>query len=69
MIADRQGVPAVSVMTTAFVDAAEAMARVQGVPDHPFAIIEHPISSADEEGLIARAQAAVDRIVEVLVLA
>jgi hypothetical protein len=64
--ADRRGVPAVSVMTTAFVDAAEVMARAQGVPDHPFAVIQHPISSADDAGLMARAQAAVDRAATIL---
>jgi hypothetical protein len=39
-----------SIMTSAFVDAAELMARVQGVPDHQFAVIEHPIASADMAG-------------------
>lgn len=67
MIADRRGVPAVSVMTTAFVDAAELMARVQGVPDHRFAVIEHPISSADDAGLADRAERAVATAVAVLI--
>ncbi len=58
--------PAVSVMTSAFVDAAELMARVQGVPEHPFAVIEHPIASADGADLEARAEAAVTQAVEVL---
>jgi len=60
-------VPAVSVMTSAFVSAAELMARVQGVPDHPFTVIEHPIASADEAGLEARAETAVSQAVRVLV--
>lgn len=59
--------PAVSVMTSAFVDAAELMARVQGVPEHPFTVIEHPIASADDAGLEARAAAAVAQAVSVLV--
>lgn len=59
--------PAMSVMTTAFADAAELMARVQGVPLHPFAVIEHPIASADAAGIDARAQEAVEKAVEVLV--
>ena len=59
--------PAVSVMTSAFIDAAELMARVQGVPEHPFAVIEHPIASADDAGLAARAEAAVEQAVGVLV--
>ncbi len=67
MIAERNGVPAMSVMTTAFADAAELMARVQGVPLHPFAVIEHPIASADDVGINARAREAVEKAVEVLV--
>ena len=50
-----------SIMTVPFVDAAELMARVQGVPAHPFATIDHPIASADSEGLEARARAAVEK--------
>ncbi len=66
MIAERNGVPAVSIMTTAFVDAAELMARVQGVPLHPFAVIEHPIASADSTGIDDRARIAVVKAVEIL---
>ena len=67
MIAERNGVPAMSVMPSPFSDAAELMARVQGVPMHPFAVIEHPIASADETGLDVRAREAVRQLVEVLV--
>ena len=66
MTAELQGVPAVSVMTSAFVDAAELMARVQGMPDHPFAVIEHPIASADVDGLAQRAALAADYAAAVL---
>ncbi len=59
--------PAISVMTSAFIDAAELMARVQGVPEHPFTVIEHPIASADQAGLEARAETAVEQAVRVLV--
>ena len=53
-------------MTTAFIDAAELMARVQGMPGHPFAVIEHPIASADADGLAARAAVAAAFAAEVL---
>ena len=59
--------PAVSVMTSAFADAAELMARVQGVPDHPFTVIEHPIASADDAGLAERAEKTVAQAAELLV--
>ena len=66
MTADLKGVPAISVMTTAFVDAAELMARVHGVPDHPFAVIQHPISNANDELLADKAETAVAEAVRVL---
>ena len=43
--------PAIGVMTTRFVSAAELMCRVLGMPDYPFVVIDHPISSASDERL------------------
>jgi hypothetical protein len=43
-------------MTSAFVDAAHTMAAALGVPDYPFAVIDHPVSSATDAGLEARAR-------------
>ena len=45
-------------MTTPFAGAAEVMARVLGAEGYPFVVIEHPISSASDEGLRERARAA-----------
>lgn len=52
--------PAIGVMTDRFVTAADEMRRVLGRPDYPFAVVEHPISSATDEALARRAQAALD---------
>ena len=60
--------PAVGVMTSAFVDGAELMARACGAPGYRFAVIEHPISSATDAELLARAGEVV-RQAEELVLA
>ena len=60
-MSERQGVPAVGVMTSRFVSAAELMSRVLGMPDYPFAVIEHPISSASDEQLAARARATIEQ--------
>lgn len=38
-------------MTTEFVDAAELMGHVLGLPGYQFATIEHPVSSADDPHL------------------
>ena len=51
-------------MTTAFTDAAETMARALGVPDYPFPVIEHPVSSASDDALRARAQTVCDYLRE-----
>lgn len=49
-------------MTTQFSSAAELMARVLGYPDYPFVTIDHPISSASDAALRARAQATIEQI-------
>ena len=43
-------------ITTRFVSAAELMARVLGLPGYPFAVIEHPVSSASDAELEQRAR-------------
>ena len=48
-------------MTTRFVSAAELMARVLGFPDYAFAVIDHPVSSATDDGLAAMAQATIEQ--------
>ena len=53
-------------MTTQFVSAAELMARVLGADGYPFAVIDHPISSATSEQLGERARLTVQRGVEIL---
>ena len=55
-----------SIMTVPVVDAQELMARVHSVPAHPFATIDHPIASADSEGLEVRARAAVEKAFAIL---
>jgi len=55
-------------MTGKFVSAAELMARVLGMPDYPFAVIEHPVSSASDAELEDRARVVLDAI-ETLALA
>lgn len=43
-------------MTTRFVSAAELMAKVLGLPGYPFAVIDHPVSSASDAELEQRAR-------------
>jgi len=53
-------------MTSNFVSAAELMAKVLGMPSYAFAIIDHPVSSASDVELEAKAlqtMAAIDELV------
>ena len=45
-------------MTDRFASAADEMRRALGMPDYPFAVVEHPISSASRHELEQRAEAA-----------
>jgi hypothetical protein len=49
------GTPSAAVITTGFVDGAELMSSALGLPGYPFAVIPHPISSATDEELRAKA--------------
>ena len=53
-------------MTTKFASAAELMARALGAEGYPFAVIDHPISSASEDALAQQAERATKRIRELL---
>ena len=48
-------------MTERFVSAAETMGRVLGMPGYGFSTIEHPVSSASDTELRARAAAALSQ--------
>jgi len=52
---ERVGTPAVGVMTSNFISAADLMAKVLGMPGYAYAIIDHPVSSATDKELEARA--------------
>jgi hypothetical protein len=48
-------------MTKRFVSAAEMMSRVLGMPGYRFAVIGHPVSSADDAELRAMARLAIEQ--------
>ena len=54
-------------MTSAFVSAAELMARVLGAEGYPFVVIDHPISSASLAELDARARGAAAQCADLIV--
>ena len=61
-----KGKPAAVVCTEPFVHSAHEMAKAQGMPLYPFAIVRHPFGSATEEELRARAEAALPQVLEIL---
>jgi len=54
-------------MTERFASAAEMMSRVLGMPDYAFVQIEHPVSSATDAELAARARATIEQGLKILV--
>jgi hypothetical protein len=54
-------------MTERFSSAAEMMSRVLGMPGYAFAVIDHPVSSATDAELAAKAKAAIEQGVKMLV--
>ncbi len=55
---ERRGIPAFLISTPPFAEAVGTMARLSGMADIEWAIVDHPIGSADEAGLRARARSA-----------
>ncbi len=53
-------------MTSAFVSAAELMARVLGSPGSEILVTDHPISSASDAELAARAERAAAQAARIL---
>ena len=64
--AETRGIPAVAVMTDRFEQSAKAMAAVNGIPDYPFVMLQHPIANDSDSDLAAKAEAAVEQIVALL---
>jgi hypothetical protein len=64
--AENAGITATAIITDRFVQTAQVMAQVSGRPGFPFAVIPHPISNNDDTVLRAKAEAAVQQCVTIL---
>ena len=53
-------------MTDRFVRSAQVVAQVNGLPDYPFAVIDHPVASDSDEALRRKAEIAVRQLVPML---
>jgi hypothetical protein len=56
----------VAIITDRFARTAEAVSRVNGLADYPFAVIAHPVANNDDATLRDKARAAVQAIVPLL---
>jgi len=63
---ERAGTPALGVMTSRFISAAELMSNVLGAPGYKFAVIDHPVSSASDMELANKAKKVVELIDELI---
>lgn len=57
------GIPAIAICTTPFESGAKAMANLGGMPDYPFAIVQHPIGSLTPEQIRERAVEAAPQVI------
>jgi hypothetical protein len=63
---EKQGIPAVTVVTEPFARTANAVAELNGLAGYPFVVVPHPFGSLDEAAVWARADAALARIERLL---
>jgi hypothetical protein len=64
--AEKAGITATAIITDRFVQTAQAMAAVSGMPGYPFVVIAHPIANNDDDMLRAKAQAVVQQCLTIL---
>ena len=62
-----QGIPAVFIASSTFVDAAEKQAHALGLPDVRRIFVPHPIQDATDDEMRTKADAIVDEVIAALV--
>ncbi|MCA9831426.1 MAG: hypothetical protein KC495_13215 [Dehalococcoidia bacterium] len=62
-----QGIPAVFIASSEFIDAAEKQSEMLGLPEVQRIFVPHPIQDATDSEMRDKADAIVDRILESLV--
>jgi len=66
ILAEQAGIIATAIITDRFVPTAQMMAKVSGMPGHPFAVIPHPISNNSDAVLREKAADAVQQCARIL---
>ncbi len=60
------GIPTAVIITEEFDVPARTIARMRGIPDYPYARVEHPIGSLNEDALLGRARSALPQVLRIL---
>jgi hypothetical protein len=63
---EARGVPAVTICTSGFEEAAKAQARALGMPEHPILVIGHPLGTMPRTEIRRQAQSAWKQAISVL---
>jgi hypothetical protein len=66
ILLERAGVPAVSIVSDAFLVSAQGMAAVQGFPGYEFLAVRHPVASLDAAQLRDRVTDALPALLRIL---
>jgi hypothetical protein len=66
ILLEKAGIPAVSIVTNAFVETGRAMAVNWGVPDYRFLSVTHPIANLADAELDESANGVIDDVVDLL---
>ena len=66
ILLERQGIPAISIVTDAFVETGNIMASNWGLPGFRFLSVPHPVANLNDEELDQRADDVVNQVVELL---
>jgi hypothetical protein len=63
---ERQGLPTATIITSVFVNTAQAYTRLMGVPDFPYLVCPHPITNVGETGLDERVRLLAPQVARLL---
>jgi hypothetical protein len=66
ILMEQRGIPSAAICTEALRPAADAMARIQGAPGYRYAVVPHPVSSLDPEGVQQHAKLAAPQVLDIL---
>jgi hypothetical protein len=66
ILIEKAGIPAISIVTDAFVETGQVMASNWGVPEYRFVSISHPIANLSDAELEQRANGILDDVVKLL---